>query len=216
MSSLKSLPEPYRYVRATATSASGGMPVLSPIPSMVVCIWSTPASHADRAFATASPMSLWTWTSSGTLISLLTYFTNSYIPAGCIIPTVSGRLILSTFASSICLHSDMRNSGSALLPSSTVNLMLSPCFFAYSTVSTARRAASWRVMRSLSRRWTSDIPRYAAHHFASHPIDTSMSSLMALPCDTMSACSPCFMMVLVASLWSSDITGDISIWSTPK
>ncbi|GBF24277.1 hypothetical protein MnTg01_00615 [archaeon MnTg01] len=45
---------------------------------------------------------------------------------GLIIPTVSGKLIRSTPASSIALQTSSKNFGSALLPSSTVNLIFSP------------------------------------------------------------------------------------------
>ncbi len=88
---------------------------------------------------------------------------------------MSGRLILSTPASSIALQTLSKNSGSALLPSSTVNLIFNPCDFAYSTVSTALSNASSLDIRSLSFRCMSDIPKYAAHHFASQSNEISMS-----------------------------------------
>ena len=178
---------------------------------MVVCIWSAPASQAARALARASPMSLWTCTSSGVSTTSRAARTKRAIPRGLITPTVSGRLIRSTPASRMATHTLFMNSGSARLPSSRVNRILRPCDFAYSTVSTALSSASSRVILSLSARWTSDIPRYAAHHSAPQSIDTSMSSLRALPCDTMSACSPSSSMVLVEDLWDGDMIGDISI-----
>src|SRR3989338_6852850 len=104
----------------------------------------------DKSSSISNLISLWTCESSGTSIAFLTVLTKLYIPIGRIIPTVSGKLILSTHASSIALHTFNKNSGSALLPSSTVNLIFSPCDFAYSTVSTALLKASSLVIRSLS------------------------------------------------------------------
>ena len=186
------------------------------MPSIVACIWSAPASHAASAFASAKPMSLCTCTSSGTDTSLRTRKTKLCMPSGRMMPTVSGRLMRSTPAADMALHTSSKNSGSARLPSSTVNLILRPRDFAYSTVSRARSSASSRDMRSLSSRWMSDTPRYAATHCAPHDADTSMSSRNARPCATMSARSPCFSMSETARRWSSDMIGEISIWSTPK
>ena len=44
------------------------------------------------------------------------------------------------------------------------------------------------------------MPRYAATHFASHDNDVSISSRNALPCETISALNPCWIIVFVASL----------------
>ena len=72
------------------------------------------------------------------LITSLTFFTKLYIPIGrknsnCIWKTNS---VYSCFFNCFA-HTLIKNSGSALLPSSTVNLIFNPCDFAYSTVSTA-------------------------------------------------------------------------------
>ena len=69
------------------------------MPFTVTCTWEAPPSTAAMVFATASPKSLWQWTSIGQSTSRSIRVMRCFMAVGVITPTVSGTLMIVAPAS---------------------------------------------------------------------------------------------------------------------